>query len=71
MVKLYYQNGSSVRQTFRALRETYGQYNRPKEDTIRHIVKKYNGSVIDHPPPHQRRNVRKTENIKLVAESVR
>ena len=29
IVKIYYQNGSSVRQTFRVLREVYGVCNRP------------------------------------------
>lgn len=45
MVKLYYQNGSSIRQRFHALREIYDQHNR------------LTASVTDYPPPTRRRNV--------------
>ena len=34
IVKNYYENGSSVRQTFRALRSVFGVRNRPSERTI-------------------------------------
>lgn len=67
MVKLCYQNA------FRALRETYSQHYRPKEDTIRRIVEKLEttGSVIDHPPPTRRRIGRNTKNVESLAKSVR
>lgn len=53
MVKLYYQTGSLVRQTFRALRETFGQHDRCKEDTVCHKVIQFEttGLVVDHPLP--------------------
>ena len=49
IVKNYYQNGSSVRRTFRALRPVLGVHNRPSERTIRCLMEKLEatGSVAD------------------------
>lgn len=72
MIKLFYQNGCSVRATFRALRPFYGRHNRPVERTIRNVVDKFEatGSVNSQPTPVRRRNARSAENITAVRESV-
>ena len=57
-VKNYHQNGSSVRQTFHALRPVFGVRNRPSERTIRGVMEKLEatGSVAEQKPAvHQRR----------------
>ena len=85
IVKSYYQNGSSIRQTFRALRPVFGVYNRPSERTIRRVMEKLEatGSVADQKLAcRQRRNSttsrnreklsknkRSNENIAVVRES--
>ena len=71
--KIYYQNGSSVRQTFRALRPVFGAHNRPSERTIRRVMEKLEatGSVADKKKPAVRQR-RKSSNeiITGVRESV-
>ncbi|XP_030747098.1 uncharacterized protein LOC115875722 [Sitophilus oryzae] len=72
IVKFYYQNQCSVRQTFRALRLVYGVHDRPTESTIRCLMQtfKESGSVADRPTPVRQRRVRFGENITAVRESV-
>ncbi|CAH2103936.1 unnamed protein product [Euphydryas editha] len=49
IIKLFYQNGCSVRGTYRSLRPFYGCHSRPTEGTIRNVVDKFEstGSVTD------------------------
>ncbi|CAF1523416.1 unnamed protein product [Didymodactylos carnosus] len=73
IIKIYYQNNESVRETFRALREFYGRNNRPVESTIRRLVNKFesSGTVTDTKVPVRQRNARSEANIAAVNESVR
>ena len=41
IVKTYFENGSSVVRTYRAIRDYFGVQNRPSEKTIRNIVHKF------------------------------
>jgi len=56
IIKFYYQNQCSVRETFRALRDFYPRYNRPAESTIRHLVAKFEstGSINNQSTPVRR-----------------
>ena len=49
IVQFYYENGSSVKSVYRALRPIYGVYNRPTERTIRHTIGKLenNSTLLD------------------------
>lgn len=73
IVKTYYENHSSVRATFRALRQFYGAIGRPAESTIRRLINKFEatGSVNNQPTPTRRRNVRSAQNVAAVRDSVR
>lgn len=72
IVKTYFQNGSSVRATFRRIREYFGVRNRPSEVTIRKIVRRFEttGSVKDIETKVRERPARSVENIQAVRESV-
>lgn len=72
IVKIYYKNNESIRATFRALREIYGQHNRPTELTIRNLIQKFesNGSVCDVKNPTRQKRKRIAENIDAVNQSV-
>ena len=65
IVKNYYQNGSSVRQTFRALRPTFGVHNRPSERTVRRVMEQFEatGFVADQKPTVRQRRKHSNENI--------
>ena len=41
IIKFYYQNQCSVRETFRALRDFYPRHNRLAKSTIRRLVVKF------------------------------
>jgi len=71
IIKFYYQNQCSVRETFRALRDFY--LHRSAESTIRRLVAKFEStdSINNQPTPVRRRNARSAENIAAVRESVR
>ena len=73
IIKFYYQNQCSVRETFRALHYFYPRHNHPAESTIRCLVTKFEsiGSINNQPTPVRRRNARSAENIAAVRESVR
>lgn len=70
---IYHQNACSVRQTFRALREIYGQHNRPTERSLYRLVEKFEqtGSVVDKSISVRRRAARSQESIAAVSQSVR
>ena len=72
IIKIYYKNNESVRETFRALREIYGRHNRPTELAIRNLIKKFEstGSVCDVKHPTRQKRKRTQENIDAVNESV-
>ena len=50
IIKFYYKNQCSVRETFRALRDFYLRHNHPAESTIRCLVAKFEsiGSINNH-----------------------
>jgi len=72
IIKFYYQNQCSVRETFCALRDFYPRHNRPAESTIRRLVAKFEStdSINNQPTSLHRRNA-SAENIAAVRESVR
>ena len=65
IIKFYYQNQCSVRETFRALRDFYPSHNRPAKSTIRRLVAKFEstGSINNQLTPVRRWNARSAENI--------
>lgn len=73
IVEIYFKNHCSVRATYRALREFYGQHNRPSESAIQRLIAKFRKtySLVDEKPPIKQKNVRTEENIASVNESVR
>jgi len=72
IIKFYYQNQCSVRETFRTLRDFYPRHNRPAESTIRRLVAKFEstGSINNQSTSVRRRNARSAENIAAVPEAV-
>ena len=72
VVQTYYENGRSTRNAFRALREYFGQHNRPNEATISRLIMKFEqtGSVGDVKTPVHVRRVRNAQNIAAVRDSV-
>ena len=72
IIKFYYQNQCSVRETFRTLRDFYPRHNRPAESTIRRLVAKFEstGSINNQSTSVRRRNARSAENIAAVRGSV-
>ena len=53
IIKFYYQNQCSVRETFRALRDFYPRHNRPAESTIRLMAKFKSTGSINNQSVHQ------------------
>ena len=72
VIEAYYENGRSNRNAFRALRDFFGQHNRPTESAIGKIVRKFKqtGSVADMKTPLRARLRRSAENIAAVRENV-
>lgn len=72
IIRIYHQNACSVRRTFRALREIYGQHNRPTERSLYRLVQKFEqtGSVADKSTFVRRRGARSEVNIAAVSQSV-
>lgn len=72
IVKIHYQNGSIIKNTFRGLRDSFGRHGRPNETTIGRLMDKFErtGSVLDDVTPTRLRTGRSTENIAAVSESV-
>lgn len=65
-------NGRSNQNAYRALRDFFGQFNRPNVRTIGKIVQKFEqtGSVGDMKTPVHARTARTAENIAAVRDSV-
>jgi len=53
IIKFYYQNQCSVRETFRALRDFYSRHNRLAESTIRRLVAKFESTGSINNQIHQ------------------
>lgn len=72
IVRIYYENSSSVRSTFRALCSTFGLHSRPSERAIHRLINEFEstGSVADLNKPTRQRRARSTENIAAEAQSV-
>uniref|UniRef100_A0A2H1WA51 SFRICE_021049 n=1 Tax=Spodoptera frugiperda TaxID=7108 RepID=A0A2H1WA51_SPOFR len=72
IIQIHYENGRSVKVTFRKIRDIFGQHNRPSEIAIKNLVAKFEstGSVQNVPTPTRVRPGRSTENIAAVSHSV-
>lgn len=72
IVQLFYENGRSTRNVFRALRASYGPHNRPTERTVRSTISKFETqfSLLDNTRPNRPHPARSEGNIGAVAESV-
>ena len=73
VIQEHYKNGQKIKNTFRALRDYFGQHKRPNETTIGRLVRKFEatGSVSDAPKSGRPKSVRTPENIASVSASVR
>ena len=72
VIQAYYENGRSNQNAYRALRDFFGQFNRPNERTIEKIMQKFehSWSVGDVKTPVHARTARTAENIAAVRDSV-
>lgn len=74
IIKLFYENGSLVRATFRALLPfyVYGRDDRSVESTIRRFLNKFGAtrSVNNEPVPVRQRHAISVKNIAAVRKSV-
>ncbi|CAI6367280.1 unnamed protein product [Macrosiphum euphorbiae] len=72
MIKLFYQNQSSITQTLRSSRPFYGRPSGPSKSTLQRLVAKFEttGSVNDQITPVRQRTSRSADNIAAVRESV-
>lgn len=72
IIKIYYQNQSSVKATWRGLRARYGPHQRPSEQAIRNVVKKFENefTLLNNPRTNRVRNVRNADNVEAVRQSV-
>lgn len=72
VIQTYYENGRSNQNAYRALRDFFGQFDRPNVRTIAKIVEKFEqtGSVEDVRTPVHARIARTAENIAAVRDSV-
>ena len=41
IIKIYYENGGSVKTTYRKISDIFGRYNRPCETVIKNLVDKF------------------------------
>ncbi|CAK9801230.1 Transposable element Tc3 transposase [Anthophora plagiata] len=73
IIQTYYENGRSLINTYRKLRNYFGVNNRPNQSSIQRLVKKFEetGSVVDKPKSGRPKTVRTNENIAAVCESVK
>ncbi|XP_053949535.1 uncharacterized protein LOC128857797 [Anastrepha ludens] len=72
VIQAYYENGCSNQNAYRALRDFFGQFNRPNVRTIGKMMQKFEqtGSVGDVKTPVHARTARTAENIAGVRDSV-
>src|SRR5215469_8407965 len=72
VIQAYYENGRSNQNAYRALRDIFGQFNRPNVRTIGKIVHKFEqtGSVGVLKTPVHARTACTAENIAAVRDSV-
>lgn len=72
IVELFYENGRSVKNVYRKLRQFYGRHNRPSESTINQIIKRFQqtGSVEDKKTEKYARRGRSKNHIDLVYASI-
>ncbi|KZC12688.1 hypothetical protein WN55_04156 [Dufourea novaeangliae] len=72
IIQIYIGNQSSIRATYRQLREFYSAHNSPSEQAIRRTMDRFRTtySLNDAITPTRQRNVRTEENIAAVNESV-
>lgn len=72
IIKTYYENGRSLKNTHRKIRDFFGVNNRPNQSSIQRLVKKFDetGCVTDKPKSGRPKTVRTNENIAAVSESV-
>lgn len=72
IVEIYFSNGKSVRQTYRALRDIYGKNRRPSEQTIHQTIEKLRTTftLLDAKPLTRQKTVRSDGNIAAVKESL-
>ena len=63
IVDIYFQNRSSLRETYRTLRSFYGRHNRPSEQVIRSVMNEFRTNYLLHNvrPPTRQKNVRTEE----------
>jgi len=63
-VQIYYENGRSLKNIFRKIRDYFDVWNRPHENIIRNLIQKFEstGSVDNVKPPKKERTVRTVEN---------
>ncbi|KAJ8975592.1 hypothetical protein NQ317_018807 [Molorchus minor] len=73
IIRIYYQSACSVCRTYRALREIFGQRNRPTERSIYRLVEKFGqtGSLVNKSTHVHRRGAQSEVNIAAVSQSVR
>ena len=72
IIQVYFKNGSSIRSTYRRLRDFYGTYSRPSEQAIHRIVDRFRSafSLHDAITPTRQRNARNKDNITAVRKSL-
>lgn len=72
IVEIYFSNGKSVRQTYRALRNIYGKHARPSETTIHQTIEKLRTTftLLDAKPTGRQKSVRSAETIAAVKENL-
>ncbi|KAJ8981353.1 hypothetical protein NQ317_002891 [Molorchus minor] len=73
IIRIYDQNSCSVRRTYRALREIYGQRNPPTERSIYRLAENFGhtGSLSNKSTHVHRRGAQSEVNIAAVSQSVR
>jgi len=72
MIKLFYQNQSSITQTLRLLHPFYGRPRGPSKSTLQRLVAKFGttGSVNDQITPVRQKTSRSADNTAAVRKSV-
>jgi len=72
IIQTYYENGRSLKNTHRKIRNFFGINNRPNQSSIQRLVKKFEetGCVIDKSKSGRPKSVRTNKNIAAVSESV-